>query len=208
MKNEKIKYTGIGFLLGVLAMWIANITFVDSKGISMMGSNRNLESRKMMNGETIDAHFIEQMIPHHEDAITMAEIALKKSQREEVRTLAQNIITSQSQEIDQMKEWYKEWFGKDLPTGEEVMKQHGMMKGGGMHMGAMGTEEDLTLLENAEDFDREFVMNMIPHHQMAVMMASMLRNGTERDEMKKMADDIITAQSKEIDQMRQWLESW
>jgi uncharacterized protein (DUF305 family) len=40
------------------------------------------------------------------------------------------------------------------------------------------------------------------------MMATMLKNGTERPELKKLADDIITAQTKEIDQMRQWLKNW
>ena len=49
---------------------------------------------------------------------------------------------------------------------------------------------------------------MIPHHQMAVMMASMLEDGTTRSEMKKLADDIITAQTDEIDQMRGWLKEW
>lgn len=207
MKNEKLKFVGIGFLLGVVAMWIVNITFVNSDN-----SNENVSPKfgksKMMSGETIDAHFIEQMIPHHEDAITMSKIALTKAQKQEVKELAQNIIDSQSREIEQMKTWYKEWYGRELPTGEEVMRQHGMMGNEGMHMGMMGDETDVSALENSEDFDRAFVEHMIPHHQMAVMMASMLKNGTDRDEMKKLADDIITAQTNEIDQMREWLRNW
>ena len=108
-----------------------------------------------------------------------------------------------------MKDWYKNWFGKDLPTGEEVMDMHGMMSNkSGMHMGIRGDESDISRLENAKDFDVAFVEHMIPHHQMAVMMASMLKNGTKRSEMKKLADDIISAQTKEIDQMRSWLQDW
>ena len=49
---------------------------------------------------------------------------------------------------------------------------------------------------------------MIPHHQMAIMMATMLLQGTERGEMKALAQAIINAQSKEIDQMRSWYRSW
>lgn len=72
----------------------------------------------------------------------------------------------------------------------------------------MGDNTDITRLETATDFDRAFIEEMIPHHQMAVMMASMLKNGTAREEMGNLADDIIAAQSSEIDQMRAWLRSW
>ena len=77
-----------------------------------------------------------------------------------------------------------------------------------MHMGMMGSVTDRTNLEQAEDFDTAFVEEMIPHHQMAVMMASMLKNGTNRPEMRQLADDIIEAQTNEINQMRSWLQNW
>ena len=107
-----------------------------------------------------------------------------------------------------MKEWYKEWFGRELPTGSQVMRQHGMMGNSGMHMGVRGDSTDIARLENSENFDTEFVEQMIPHHQMAVMMASMLKNGTQRIEMKKLADNIITSQSNEIELMQGWLKEW
>lgn len=207
MKNQNLKFILTGFVAGIIAMWLINITFVNPNSSE---NNEDSNSRRagMMSTESIDAHFIEQMIPHHEDAITMSELALQKAQKAEVKELAQNIITSQSKEIEQMKRWYEDWYGRDLPTGEDVMRQHGMMGNDGMHMGMMGDESDVSALENAEDFDRAFLEGMIPHHQMAVMMASMLKNGTERDEMKKLADNIIIAQTDEIDMMREWLRSW
>lgn len=209
MENEKWKYGIVGLLLGGAAVWLLTTSAVNSNNtgiMRMMGVRTNAQT--MMQSETIDAHFIEQMIPHHEDAITMAKLAQTKAQRPEVKQLAQNIIDSQGKEINEMKAWYKEWFGRDLPTGENVMSQHGMMGNNGMHMGMMGNETDITRLEQAEDFDVAFVEDMIPHHKMAVMMASMLRNGTQRPEMKKLTDDIITAQTNEIDQMRRWLQVW
>jgi uncharacterized protein (DUF305 family) len=54
------------------------------------------------------------------------------------------------------------------------------------------------------DMDRHFIEQMIPHHQMAVMMASLMLRGTERVEIKKLAQDIITSQNSEITQMREW----
>jgi len=196
-----------GILIGGIVVGIfmySNPSLIKNNSSMMFTRNSSIQHSDIM-----DAHFIEQMIPHHEDAITMSKVALEKSTRPEVNELAQNILDSQSKEIDQMNQWYKDWFGRDLPTGNVEMQHHGMTSStSSMHMGMLGNSSDKSNLENAEDFDREFVREMIPHHQMAVMMASMLKNGTDRPEMKKLADDIIAAQTIEIEMMRKWLNTW
>jgi len=206
--NKEILYGITGLVAGVILTVLLASNAVNNNNSSMMqmmGMRSTVNSQRV---DTIDAHFIEQMIPHHEDAITMARLAQKNAQRSEVKQLAQNIIDSQRKEINQMKDWYREWFGKDVPKDSRVMGGHGMGQSARMHMGMMGDETDMTRLEQAEDFDRAFVEEMIPHHQMAVMMATMLKNGTQRPEMKKLADDIIDAQTKEIEQMRSLLNAW
>lgn len=211
MQKDPLLYGVIGFLIGVVALWFLASNAFNNNNTGMMrimGFTTATQQEVTANSDTIDAHFIEQMIPHHEDAITMAKLAQTKAQRVEVKELASNIVISQGKEINQMKDWYKDWFGSEVPIGVQVMSQHGMMGSSGMHMGMMGNQADIVTLENATDFDREFVEEMIPHHQMAVMMASMLKNGTQRPEMIKLADDIITVQTDEIDQMREWLSNW
>ncbi|MFZ5535350.1 MAG: DUF305 domain-containing protein [Patescibacteria group bacterium] len=208
MKNDKNLYAIGGVILGAVLVWVLFSSAVLTNNVGMM-QMMGLRTAGSANSDSLDAHFIEQMIPHHEDAITMAQIAETKAKTSEVKQLAKNIITSQGAEITQMKSWYKDWFGRDLPTGKNVMNQHGMMGGSqSMHMGMMGNETDSIRLENAADFDKAFVEDMIPHHQMAVMMASMLKDGSSRPEMRKLADDIIAAQTSEIDQMRSWLTQW
>lgn len=59
-----------------------------------------------------DLRFINAMIPHHESAIAMAKDALSKSQRPEIKKLAQSIIDSQQAEINQMKQWRKSWYNQ------------------------------------------------------------------------------------------------
>lgn len=59
-----------------------------------------------------DRRFIDAMIVHHEGAVDMAKSALKSSQRPEIKTLSQNIITAQEQEISQMQEWRKAWYNQ------------------------------------------------------------------------------------------------
>lgn len=206
--QKEIMY-GIGGLSAglLLATFVLSNPIGRSPGFGMM-SGRYSSSLDRQNS-TIDKHFIEQMIPHHEDAITMADIALARQTRPEIQELSNNIKTSQSAEIQKMQEWYKQWYGSDVPQDVLTMQGHGMRgNGGGMHMGMMGDETDIDSLTNADDFDKEFISQMIPHHQMAVMMAQMLLNSTDRPEMKQLAEDIIEAQTAEINQMREWLATW
>lgn len=141
--------------------------------------------------QNIDAHFIEQMIPHHEGAIEMSKLALERSSRPEIKELAQDIIDTQTKEISTMNLWYQDWFGK--PPIED---SHGMQMN--------GMEGDMDALRNASNFDQEFLRQMIVHHEMAVMMAQMLKSSTDRPEMREFADQIITSQSREIEMMRGW----
>src|SRR3989338_4261291 len=205
MNNNGVLTGLVGFILGiVVAMFVFPSWGMTSGSMRGMMNWRygggNMMSSNMMGD--VDQHFIEQMIPHHEDAITMAEIALEKSQRPEIRNLAQDIIRTQSEEIKQMKQWHKDWFGSEVSLIPRAMA-HGMM-----NMGMMGDSTDIDRLENAAPFDKAFIEEMIPHHQMAVMMAQMLERTTGRSEMKKLAQDIISAQTAEINQMRQWYQDW
>ena len=150
-----------------------------------------------MMSQNIDQHFIVQMIPHHEGAIEMAKIAYYRSKRPEIQSLAFGIMEAQQKEIDDMRTWYEAWFGS-VPS-----------KGGmGMHMSGMTGEVDKLGQSSDVDFDREFLEQMIPHHEMAIMMAGMLTATTDRAEMKQLADNVVTSQSREIEMMRSWLKSW
>lgn len=148
---------------------------------------------------TMDAMFIEQMIPHHEDAIAMAELALTRAEHPEIKRLAEDVVETQSAEIDQMREWYREWYDADVPDfGGSV----------GMMGGMMGGEVDLEDLETSERFDRDFIEAMVPHHQMGIMMSQMLGRSTSRAELRDFAESIIKGQGAEIDKMREWHDEW
>jgi uncharacterized protein (DUF305 family) len=63
--------------------------------------------RRMMGGTQMSQHFIEMMIPHHEGAIAMADLALSKAKRPEIKQLAEAIKKDQTREIQQMQTWYR-----------------------------------------------------------------------------------------------------
>ena len=191
MKNKGILISSIIFIvIGLIGIMSLNL-------LSGVFTQRSFfRSAANMMGD-LDRHFIEEMIPHHEDAVLMAELALAKSDNEEIIKLAENIKREQSREIEEMRSWYKLWYGTDVPESTSGMSQ-GMMGGG----------TDLESLENAEVFEKEFIEQMIPHHQMALMMVSMMLQGTEHEEMQKLAEDIVRTQTEEINQMRAWYNEW
>lgn len=148
----------------------------------------------------MDAMFIEQMIPHHDDAIEMAELALTRAEHPEIKQLAADIRRTQTAENAQMRAWYQEWFGTAVPD----IGVSSQMMGGMMGSGAM----DMADLEVAKPFDKAFIEAMIPHHQTAIMMSRMAGGASGRSEMRGLTSSIIEAQSTEIAKMQAWYEEW
>ncbi len=208
-KNSVNNWAFLYIAIGIFFGWIITAKFLSPNQSGYQFGTRTMMGSGYRNATNIDQHFIEQMIPHHEDAITMANLALSKSKKPEIKILAQNILKSQGDEITQMTQWYVEWFGQTVPSGATQMGMHGMTgSGNSLHMGLLGNETDINSLDSALDFDKEFIRQMIPHHQMAIMMANMLENSSDRSEMRELAKNIISSQSKEIEDMRSWYGSW
>jgi uncharacterized protein (DUF305 family) len=157
--------------------------------------------------ELFDLRFIDAMIPHHEGAVEMAEEALDKSDRTEIQTLSQEIITAQEQEIQQLQEWRQAWYPD---AGETPVMYHEAM-GHTMSMTeemrqAMMMSGDLG--EADDEFDLRFISAMIPHHVGAVEMAQEALENSDRPEIRELAQAIIDAQEQEIEQMEQWRQEW
>jgi uncharacterized protein (DUF305 family) len=117
--NTNILHVLAGLVIGaILATIVVNGTVTkkanqNTSGVTMQMpvANDELSSKT---GDELDKAFITQMITHHQGAILMAEEAKNKANHQEIKTMANAIITAQTNEINQMKEWYKTWFGTDL----------------------------------------------------------------------------------------------
>ena len=150
------------------------------------------------NSDDADVAFAAQMVPHHEAAIEMAKLAQQKAEHPEITQLANNIVETQSSEIETLNSIHDR-LTKGSDSGDESM---------GMSDSMMGMDMDMAALETADPFDREFIDQMIPHHQGAMRMAyAVLENG-EDQETKDLANAVIAAQSKEIAQMNSWRTDW
>lgn len=145
-----------------------------------------------------DEMFVVGMIPHHEQAIEMAQIVLAKDGVDHrVVELAQRIRSAQQPEIDLMTSWLQEW-GVDS-SFDGIDDMDGMDHGSG----GMMSEQDMAALEAASGAaaGELFLTQMIQHHAGAIMMAQQeLANGQDADVLD-LARDILDAQTAEIHEM-------
>jgi uncharacterized protein (DUF305 family) len=148
-----------------------------------------------------DVTFAQQMIPHHAQAVDMAELAPAHTSNTKVLDLAGRIQKAQDPEIQTMTGWLKTW-GAQAPatTGMPGMDH-------GPSMPGMMPQEDMTQLGQAKnaEFDRLWLTMMIRHHQGAIEMANTELSQGSNAEAKKLAEQIIDAQQTEITEMQSLL---
>lgn len=72
---------------------------------------------ELENADPFDSAFIDELIPHHQDAIKMAREEIAGGSDEELQELAGNIVETQSKEIKDMNEWREDWYGAPSPAG-------------------------------------------------------------------------------------------
>jgi uncharacterized protein (DUF305 family) len=144
-----------------------------------------------------DVTFAQNMIPHHQQAIEMADIILAKQGIDpRVADLADRIKAAQGPEIQQMRSWLSQW---EVPTSMPMTT--GM---GGHEMSGVMSDQDMTALKNAQGVDagRQFLTMMITHHQSAIAMAEEeIKNG-QYAPARAMAQSIDTSQQQEITEMQ------
>ena len=143
-------------------------------------------------GNPTDRAFVAEMIPHHESAVDMAEIAQERGESPFVKKLAGDIVRTQSSELT------------TLCTQDKQLAEAGVKPGSlGMSHSMMGMDGDTAMLKTAEPFDAAFLKMMIPHHEGALEMAKVELDKGQDPELKKLAQQIIDAQQREIAEMRE-----
>ena len=154
-------------------------------------------SSKSVPGNAPDAAFVNDMIPHHRGAIEMAQVAQTKAQHPQIKALAAGIIGAQKSEIAVMQAVKNDLRHMGVSNGHMNMSQS-----------EMGMDADMSILESADPFDKAFIDMMIPHHQGAIRMARRQLADGKLPALQTMAQNIIKAQTAEIEQMRTWRKQW
>lgn len=143
-----------------------------------------------------DLMFAQMMIPHHEQAIQMAEWAKTRASDPKVKELAEKILAEQAPEIALMTGW--------LEQAKQAVGDHSM------HMGMQGmlSDEDLEKLKSLSgaEFDKYFLESMVKHHEGAIVMAKDFLDSTNQ-EVVELLQKIIATQNAEIQKMKELLNS-
>ena len=190
-----------GVLLGVIVLLAAAVVSLSvnrSEDNAMNNSSGHMghgsSSSSNSNYTGADIMFLQMMIPHHQQAIDISNLAMKASQDAELIELAKIIARDQAAEIKQMKAWLTD-------AGASEAMGHSMDG-----MGGMLNDDELAALSAAtgKEFDVLWLKGMTEHHDGAIHMTQMIEDAQNAD-IKVFGTKVIKDQSEQIDQMKKML---
>jgi uncharacterized protein (DUF305 family) len=191
-----------GVLLAVIALLGATVIsfavnrdgdHMDNRGMNNngMGGHMSNHSTSTSNYTGADIMFLQMMIPHHQQAVDISNLAMKTSKDSELLALAKKIAADQTSEIAMMKAWLK-----DAGAGTDMGHS---MEG----MGGMLNDAELSALnaETGTKFDLLWLKGMTGHHDGAIHMTTMIRDASNPD-IKSFGEKVVADQSAQIEQMK------
>jgi len=175
-------------LLGLMFVAVAGLVTAGCGGANDRAAESTTAGTSAVD---FDRAFIDAMVPHHRAAIAMAKAAKKAGlSQPELVDIADDIVLTQQDEIDQMRAWRLRWFNSSAiePDGGSAL---------GLTQQAMGMQHSPDF-STVDDVNQAFATMMIEHHQGAVTMAKLALDRAQHSEIKNLADNIIDAQEREI----------
>jgi uncharacterized protein (DUF305 family) len=160
----------------------ADITTTKSMGHSMDHSMHSMAEI------TSEKQFIQEMIPHHEEAITSSQELLKLTKDPKMIAFLNGVITLQQSEIDQMKQWHLDWFATEYESTGTYAPMMTPLSG-----------------KSIKEAQTTYAADMIQHHLAAIKMANQLLELDPRIELETFASNIISVQADEIEKLKQFL---
>ena len=149
-----------------------------------------MEAHNMTEIVVDDKSFVQNMIPHHIEAINTSKIIVQSTQDLEIKQFAENVIIDQTKEVELMKNLYKIISGSEYQSDNSYKPM----------MSAMNSQIGVEL-------DKAYIIGMIEHHDGAVKMANKILTITKSVELKKLSNNIVTNQTKEISILNNWLKT-
>lgn len=192
---------GIAFLLQSGTLPIApGLTFFQPQASLVDTSSETYKRYSAFIGDEYDHQFLVDMQANHQGAVNMAKLARERFAHPELSSMAESIISTQEKDAAAMKLWHETWGYSESKNGtdSDCVKE------------APGTSPVEVAVDDGpnERFDRDFLARMVTHHQSAIDIAGSAATNSQRSEIKELAQRIITKQSAEIIQFKQWQEDW
>ena len=158
----------------------------ESMSAGSMHNESTLANLKAQSGDAYDQLFLTMMSEHHAGAIAMAKYVLNDAKHPEIRTLAAGIIAAQTKELTEMKSWASAWgYAYTAPSQKIIDENIVSFKG-----------------KTGDALDKQFLTDMLGHHQGALDMATLSATRAKHAEIKTLSDNIISTQTNEIAHMK------
>jgi uncharacterized protein (DUF305 family) len=137
-----------------------------------------------------EVRYLQETIDHYTMAIEMAELAVDKAVNDDIRSLAQNIVETQTEERARMQSWLKDWYGFDYEPE--------------MSIGEDRMVKEMSVLRGSE-FEIEFMQQMTMHHMAGINDATSCTARAGHAELVDLCNNIASTQMREAEQMKEWL---
>ncbi|MEU5941066.1 DUF305 domain-containing protein [Micromonospora sp. NPDC047548] len=209
MKRTTLRRTVLaGVALSALLVTAACGGGDDTAGIDHGNSSPSASAAASANGTFNDADvmFAQMMIPHHQQAVEMADLAPTRASDPELKGLAAKIKAAQDPEITTMKGWLAAWSRPTSLPSDHSMP--GMSPLPGHSMPGMMSEQDMADLAAAKgtEFDKKFAQMMIGHHSGAIEMAKTEQSNGSNVDAKALAAKIAADQAAEVETLQKILD--
>jgi uncharacterized protein (DUF305 family) len=158
--------------------------------VALAGCGSDEPTTEGAKGNGTDRAFVAAMIPHHESAVEMAKIAETRAESSFVKELSADVIRTQTEEIAILRREDAALAEAGVKAGKLAVQEH-----------TMGMDQDPEMLKSADPFDAAFIKMMIPHHEGAIEMAQEELNKGADPELIELAQNIVDAQQREVDEM-------
>ncbi len=135
----------------------------------------------------VDLRYLNTMIAHHRGAILLAEQARDKTKRTEIKQLAEDILVSEPEAIDELYQWKKEWYRDNKKVSDKIVPNLG---------------------EYDENFDLRFLNALIAHHEEGVAMANEIKLKSTRNQVLNNADAVIDFLTGGLKMLTKWRTEW
>jgi uncharacterized protein (DUF305 family) len=196
-------------LAGIAGLTVVLVTAgcgsnTDHTGMPGMGTTSGGSGKLPAGVNQTDVMFAQMMIPHHQQAVAMANLAASRASNADLKALAGGIKAAQDPEITTMTGWLTGWGQAITAPSGSSMPGHDMSGS----MPGMMSEQDMTKLSSATgiDFDRMFARMMIAHHNGAIQMAQDEQSNGINADAKTLAGKIVKDQQAEVDTLQKILD--
>lgn len=171
-------------------------------------AHRYATALRGLHGPVLEQAFLGNMISHHVAAVDMAQLELARGTHPQAKALARRIIAAQDREITEMTTWLRQWYGLTPQQARQKAPATIRALTDQIHTGLRSMQSRVAAVQAGPGFDQAFLKAMIPHHEMAIVIAGAVPGRATHSQVNTMAREINTSQTGEVQQMRDWLRSW